>query len=92
MKTSRKQFITTGVSAIFAGTFSNKLTAQSYAIPNTGSKEVAFNDEKYWHTIRQLFPLSKDLIYLNNGTMGPSPYPVIEAVKKGMMDGDQILA
>ena len=34
------------------------------------------------------FPLTKDLAYLNNGTMGPSPYPVIEATHNAMMEGD----
>jgi L-cysteine/cystine lyase len=90
MKTSRKQFLTTGVSALFANSIVNKLAAQNPHLPNTSELEIAFNDEKYWQTIRQLFPLSKDFIYLNNGTMGPSPFPVIEAVKKGMMDGDQL--
>ena len=51
-------------------------------------KPIAKDDEKYWQNVRQLFPLTKELTYLNNGTMGPSPYPVIEAVKNGMMDGD----
>lgn len=45
-------------------------------------------NEKFWKLVRQQFPLNKDWAYLNNGTMGPSPYPVIEAVHKGMMDGD----
>lgn len=47
------------------------------------------DDEKYWELVRQQFPLTKDWAYLNTGTMGASPYPVIEAVRKGMMDGDQ---
>lgn len=54
----------------------------------TGS--VAANDETYWQNVRQLFPLTQDKVYLNNGTMGPSPYPVIEAVHKGMKDNDQL--
>jgi len=51
---------------------------------------IAEDDETYWHNVRQLFPLTKDWAYLNNGTMGPSPYPVIEAVRKAMMDEDQL--
>ncbi|MBL7681942.1 MAG: aminotransferase class V-fold PLP-dependent enzyme [Flavipsychrobacter sp.] len=54
----------------------------------SGGKSVNDTDEKYWNNVRQLFPLTHDFTYLNNGTMGPSPYPVIEAVKNGMMDGD----
>src|SRR6187401_325393 len=46
-------------------------------------------DEAYWSAIRAAFPLSREWTYLNNGTMGPSPYPVIEAVHRGMMESDQ---
>lgn len=52
---------------------------------------IAPDDENYWKNVRQLFPLTKNLIYLNNGTMGPSPYPVIDAVQKGMMECDRDL-
>lgn len=51
--------------------------------------DIKEDDETYWRNVRQLFPLSQDIIYLNNGTMGPSPYPVIEAVQKGMSDCDR---
>jgi cysteine desulfurase/selenocysteine lyase len=40
----------------------------------------AETDEPFWKLVRSQFPLSKDTTYLNNGTMGPSPYPVIDAV------------
>lgn len=92
MKTSRKNFITTGITALIAGAGVNKLMAEnSFSMPNTSNIDVANNDEKYWQTIRQLFPLTTDFIYLNNGTMGPSPYPVIEAIRKGMMESDQFV-
>ncbi|MES2381294.1 MAG: aminotransferase class V-fold PLP-dependent enzyme [Bacteroidota bacterium] len=90
MKTSRKNFIKTTATALFAGIHVNGLNAiNSNASIYKANTTVAHNDEDYWQTVRQLFPLTKDFIYLNNGTMGPSPYPVIEAVKKGMMDMDQ---
>src|SRR4051812_38016886 len=54
-----------------------------------GSKTIEPGDETYWRNVRQLFPLSKDWTYLNNGTFGPSPFPVIEAVHNGMMDQDR---
>lgn len=56
----------------------------------TNGKAVDEDDEAYWHNVRQMFPLSKDLTYLNNGTFGPSPYPVIEAVKNGIMENDHL--
>src|ERR1035438_5614395 len=55
----------------------------------TGGKAIAEDDEAYWQNVRQLFPLTKDWTYLNNGTFGPSPYPVIEAMRNAQMDADQ---
>ena len=40
----------------------------------------AVNDESFWKLVRSQFPLTKDITYLNNGTMGVSPYSVIDAV------------
>lgn len=61
--------------------------AASRMLKNDG-KDIADDDEAYWKNVRQLFPLSKDFIYLNNGTFGPSPYPVIDAMRNGQMDAD----
>ncbi len=33
-----------------------------------------------WSNIRKLFPLNTERSFLNNGTMGPSPYHVVQAV------------
>jgi selenocysteine lyase/cysteine desulfurase len=50
------------------------------------SPEVNVNhpeqDGPYWDFIRTLFPLKSDLTFLNNGTMGITPYPVLEALNK----------
>lgn len=40
----------------------------------------ATEDESFWKLVRSQFPLTKDITYLNNGTMGVSPYSVIDAV------------
>lgn len=37
-----------------------------------------------WSKIRRMFPLKRKLIYLNNGTMGPSPQCVMDAEQKAM--------
>lgn len=55
----------------------------------TNGHNIGEEDEAYWNNVRQLFPLTKERIYLNNGTLGPSPYPVIEAVREGMMRTDE---
>lgn len=50
------------------------------------------DEEHYWKSIREQFPLNPKLAYLNNGTMGPSPYKVLDAVKKVMTDTDENLS
>ena len=39
-------------------------------------------DEAYWQTVRSQFPIVNELLYMNNGTMGPSPRTVTERVTK----------
>ncbi len=89
MKASRRNFIKQGsatlLSAMAIPALSNDLLPTPLPISNG---IIAANDENYWQLVRQQFPLQKEWAYLNNGTMGPSPYPVIEAVKKGMNDCD----
>lgn len=89
MNTTRRNFIKTSA-ALGALSFAEaELFAAQQQISSNGT-DVATDDEKYWSNVRQLFPLTREWAYLNNGTMGPSPYPVIEATRKWMMDGDQL--
>lgn len=37
------------------------------------------NDEQYWQTVKAQFKFADDLLYFNNGSLGPSPLPVREA-------------
>ncbi|MFN4082993.1 MAG: aminotransferase class V-fold PLP-dependent enzyme [Bacteroidia bacterium] len=89
-RSSRRNFIKTSSALIMAGA-ANSLFGSNNNIKQISSdgKAVSATDESFWRMVRNQFPLSKDLTYLNNGTMGPSPYSVIEAVHKGMLDGDQ---
>ncbi len=50
--------------------------------------KINTDDEQFWKMLRLQFPLHTEKIYLNNGTMGPSPYPVIEAVNQKMLQVD----
>jgi selenocysteine lyase/cysteine desulfurase len=51
-----------------------------YLIANAQS--FAATDEDFWRLVRDQFPLRKTHIYMNNGTMGPSPYVVQEALRQ----------
>jgi L-cysteine/cystine lyase len=91
MFNDRRKFIKTAGTGLLASlaipSFANELISESVIYPSDISFEE--DEEKYWKQIRQMFPLSKEKIYLNNGTMGPSPYPVIDTVHKYMRDADE---
>lgn len=88
MKFNRRGFIKSA--SLLAGLTWSEIDAMA-AMNRVAAKgkSVAGDNEKYWGDVRELFPLKKDYIYLNNGTVGPSPYPVIEAVHRGMMATDE---
>ena len=71
--TNRRQFIklsTSALGAIVVPSFPEVI------IPNqlrTNGKNITANDETYWRLVRDQFPLAKDKIYLNNGTMVHRP-------------------
>ncbi len=91
MSSTRKSFIKQISAATLAGVSLQGLAKSSIVQQiSAAHKTIAHDDESYWQTVRQLFPLTKDLAYLNNGTMGPSPYPVIETIRRAMMDCDQL--
>jgi len=87
MKYNRRNFIRSA-SLIAAASFAEMEAFASMQMLKTDDEMVAADDEVYWDNVRQLFPLMRNMMYLNNGTMGPSPYPVIEAVRDGMMEAD----
>jgi len=54
------------------------------------SNHLLYDNESFeqlpWDTLRSLFPLKTDRTFLNNGTMGITPYPVINAIQKSLTD------
>ena len=55
----------------------------TYRTPFPSSK---LEEEAYCKAIRQQFPLQSNRIYLNNGTFGPAPHSVLDALQKSSLD------
>jgi len=53
------------------------------SLPDINGREHPYN-ERYWALVRAHFILDKDIIYLNNGSLGPSPKSVLFAVHHRM--------
>jgi isopenicillin-N epimerase len=68
-----------GFLAVLGGTtlaWPRRLEALAQQLATGGAPD----DEAYWSFVRQQFLIADDRIYLNNGTLGPSPRVVVDAV------------
>ncbi len=90
----RRKFLTASAQGLFAAPSLTVLAGENLAraaklhVPH--SSEIDPNDEKFWGQVREQFPLRRNRIYLNNGGLGPSPFPVIDTVQKMMGDLEEI--
>ncbi len=89
MPSSRRRFIRQVANGVI-GTWALSAVPESsrarYIIAK--DQDIAHDDEHFWRVVRDQFPLSRERIYLNNGTIGPSPYPVLESVKRSLEEID----
>jgi isopenicillin-N epimerase len=85
----RRSFLTaatTGLAALSSSAwdFRGKVFAQLEKIPSLPDHSLLDrNEDAYWAEIRKQFLIPEDEIYLNNGTVGSSPAPVLRAVFDG---------
>jgi L-cysteine/cystine lyase len=81
MSFSRRQWLQ-GMAALTAAA----LPASSFARwAEKAEKHTPVPDsDDYWKKVRAAFPLTDQLTYFNNGTMGPSPGRVLDKVKASM--------
>ena len=81
----RRRFLTAtgGLAATLA--FRGNLLAQLEKAPSNLPDPDLFdkNEDAYWAEMRKQFLIPEDEIYLNNGTVGSSPAPVLRAIFEG---------
>ncbi|GAA5221219.1 aminotransferase class V-fold PLP-dependent enzyme [Membranihabitans marinus] len=80
---SRRNFIRNLSVGLPASIIAGEVAANNYNPQVLKSQD---KDEAYWSAVRSAFPLTKNRVYLNNGTFGPSPYPVMETIQKMLWD------
>ncbi|MHA7129015.1 aminotransferase class V-fold PLP-dependent enzyme [Algoriphagus namhaensis] len=78
---TRRGFVKNTLTGMFSGAF---LSLEAASVNPQKSFFLGAQGENFWQEVRKQFPLRSNRIYLNNGTFGPAPFPVIEAVKESI--------
>lgn len=78
----RRRFLTATAGLAAAVSLSKNVFPQLDRAPAELPDPLSFagNDEAYWEEVRKQFLIPKDEVYLNNGTVGSSPAPVLRAI------------
>jgi selenocysteine lyase/cysteine desulfurase len=79
---NRRAFLSSTAGIAGASLFANGLLARLAAAPKNLPPEslAQTNEDAYWAELRKQFLIPADEVYLNNGTVGSSPAPVLKAV------------
>jgi len=81
----RRRFLSSTAGLAGALALPNRLFAQlASAPPNLPDRnQYTANQDAYWSELRKQFLIPADEVYLNNGTVGSSPAPVLRAIFDG---------
>ena len=82
---NRRRFLASAGGVAAALAFPRDLLARLEQIPASLPARALFegDEEGYWAEIRRRFLIPEDEVYLNNGTVGSSPAPVLRAIFDG---------
>jgi selenocysteine lyase/cysteine desulfurase len=91
----RRGFLSSFASAAAVGTalnFGGELFAQVAQAPSQLPDRGLYdsNEEAYWTELRKQFVIPADEVYLNNGTVGSSPAPVLRAIFDGYNETEKM--
>ncbi len=78
----RRRFLSASSRIAAALALPSRLLAQLQSAPSTLPDSTLYsnNPDAYWAELRKQFLIPSDEIYLNNGTVGSSPAPVLRAI------------
>src|SRR2546430_15549425 len=83
-KPDRRGFLSTiSAAAMAAALPASRVRADLLCQPVPAMPDAALyekDEEAYWAALRKQFVIPEDEVYLNNGTVGSSPLPVLEAI------------
>jgi len=77
-----------GTALNFGGELFAQLAQAPSQLPDRGLYDS--NEEAYWTELRKQFVIPADEVYLNNGTVGSSPAPVLRAIFDGYNETEKM--
>ncbi len=79
---NRRNFLSSSLAVTAALGWRGRLWAQLESAPSRLPDRSLFdqNEDNYWRELRKQYLIPADEIYLNNGTVGSSPAPVLRAI------------
>src|SRR4029079_6568737 len=89
----RRRFLTRAAGAAGAMLAAPSLFAQLPQLPKVAlpARDLYARDEEaYWTEVRKQFLIPPDEVYLNNGTVGSCPWPVLRAVFDGYLETEKM--
>ena len=89
----RRGFLFSLAAAGAAGLPISALSQATKDLPRIPSRDVYDKDEDaYWADLRKQFFIPADVVYLNNGTVGSSPLPVVQAIVNGFSELEKMVS